>query len=209
MTTDPISTEPERTHCDNCLKTLRLCVCDSIVPLKTKLHVIFLQHPQEPDKDLGTAWIAHKSLPNSTFKIGLSWPNLAKVLGRAADPKKWLVLYIGSAQGKSTLTLVDKKGQPSSIQVFPKDLEGIVVLDGTWSQAKTLWWRNAWLLKLQRVVLRPPKISLYGKLRKEPKRDGVSTIEAVAYTLAELQNEPELVDKLTVPFVDLLKKFRD
>ena len=32
------------------------------------------------------------------------------------------------------------------------DLEGIVLLDGSWGEAKTLWWRNPWLLKLRRVV---------------------------------------------------------
>ena len=97
MTTELATTEELPTHCENCLKSLRLCVCEAIAPIKTKLHVVFLQHPQEPDKNLGTAWIAHKSLPNSTFKIGLSWPNLAKVLGagvvgKVVDPKKWLVL---------------------------------------------------------------------------------------------------------------------
>src|SRR4051794_27654522 len=34
-------------------------------------------------------------------------------------------------------------------------LEGVVLLDGTWSQAKALWWRNPWMLKCQRVILNP------------------------------------------------------
>jgi len=34
-------------------------------------------------------------------------------------------------------------------------LEGIVALDGTWAQAKTMWWRNAWLLKLKRSGASP------------------------------------------------------
>ena len=34
-----------------------------------------------------------------------------------------------------------------------KGVKGIVVFDGTWAQAKTLWWRNAWVLKARRLVL--------------------------------------------------------
>ena len=64
-----------------------------------------------------------------------------------------------------------------------KDIEGIVLLDGTWSQAKALWWRNAWMLKCQRVILGPAQPSRYGKLRKEPRGDGLSTIEAAAMLL--------------------------
>jgi type I site-specific restriction-modification system R (restriction) subunit len=48
-----------------------------------------------------------------------------------------------------------------------------VLLDGTWSQAKALWWRNAWMLKCQRVILGPKRPSAYGKLRKEPRQDGL------------------------------------
>ena len=45
-----------------------------------------------------------------------------------------------------------------------------MLLDGTWSQAKALWWRNAWMLKCQRVILGPKRPSRYGKLRKEPRQ---------------------------------------
>jgi hypothetical protein len=32
--------------------------------------------------------------------------------------------------------------------VAPSALDGLIVLDGTWSKAKTLWWRNPWLLSV-------------------------------------------------------------
>ena len=59
-------------------------------------------------------------------------------------------------------------------------LEGLVLLDGTWSQAKTLWWRNPWLLKLHRLVLNPPAPARLDRLRREPRRDALSTLEAAA-----------------------------
>src|SRR5262245_31776227 len=93
--------------CRNCEKPEPLCVCDLIRPLATRHHVLILQHPQEPDKELGSAKIAHLSLPNSTLKIGLSWPSLKAVLGphssKEVQPGKWAVLYLGSgAKSKST-----------------------------------------------------------------------------------------------------------
>ena len=38
-----------------------------------------------------------------------------------------------------------------------RGLDGVVLLDGSWSEAKTLWWRNPWLLKLRRLVLDPQR----------------------------------------------------
>lgn len=57
------------------------------------------------------------------------------------------------------------------------------------SQAKTLWWRNPWLLELARVSLVPREPSMYGKLRKEPRREWVSTLEAIADVLPALGSE--------------------
>ena len=51
-----------------------------------------------------------------------------------------------------------------------RGLEGIVLLDGSWSEAKTLWWRNPWLLRLRRLVLDPRHRSRFGRVRREPRR---------------------------------------
>ena len=203
--------------CPRCEKPEALCVCAEILPLSTRKHVLILQHPQEPDKELGTARLAHLALPQSTLKIGLSWRNLTAALGREAQPSRWAVLYLGSGiHGEAaprafspTLQLVDKKGAPlaDAAAVLP-DLEGLVVLDGTWSQAKALWWRNAWLLKLRRAILVPKKKSLYGELRREPRRECLSTIESIAQSLQALGEAPETEAALTGLFQKLLDRKR-
>jgi DTW domain-containing protein YfiP len=169
--------------------------------IKTKLHVLILQNPQEPDKELGTARIAHRVLENSTLRVGLSWPNLSKALGRPAIHGNWGVLYLG---GKTESAKV--KQSPSDIAALP--LEGIVVLDGTWAQAKTMWWRNAWLLKLKRIALNPARRSLYGSLRREPRRECLSTIESIAEALTALGEDPQVGEALRERFVELLRTFR-
>lgn len=209
-------------ECPDCQKAPSLCLCEEIKELLTHHHVLILQHPQEPDKELGSARLAHLALKNSTLKVGLSWRNLKSALGREASPSKWAVLYLGSGVQKpgaadvpmnapktGSIVLVDKKGRPlpDSDELVPS-LEGIVVLDGTWSQAKALWWRNPWLLKLRRAILIPPKKSLYGELRREPRRECLSTIESLAYSLAALGEEKKVQDELLRLFDSLLKKYR-
>jgi DTW domain-containing protein YfiP len=200
-----------RLDCPKCLKEKSLCICETITPVKTKHHVLILQHPQEPDKELGSARIAHLTLENSTMKIGLSWPNLSKALGHPAIHGNWGVLYLGARSGQkkapSRLSIETKSGRVAGPSEF--ELEGIVVLDGTWAQAKTMWWRNAWLLKLKRLTLNPLRPSLYGRLRKEPRRECLSTIESIAEALEALGEDAAVGDILRSHFAELLRKYQN
>lgn len=202
--------------CPTCGKPLVFCVCDSVEPIKTKTSLLILQHPQEQDRALGTARLTALHIENAVVKIGLSWPSLSKALGRSVhDPSRWAVLYLGSAKVEDletdrTIVAINRKGEIEDHQrAILEDIEGIVLLDGTWSQAKALWWRNAWMLKCQRVILGPRQASRYGKLRKEPRRDGLSTIEAAAMMLASLERRPEIETMLLASFDRMLAKFRD
>ncbi|NBU20865.1 DTW domain-containing protein [bacterium] len=203
--------------CENCLKQSHLCVCSELKPIATRLHLLILQHPQEPDHEIGSARIAHLSLPNSTLRVGLSWPNLKSALGKISslpEPQasRWAVLYLGSGvkgekTSKTPIQFVNRKGEPiNSPQTT--DLEGLILLDGTWSQSKALWWRNPWLLKLKRVILTPTQPSLYRELRKEPRRECLSTIECAAESLVALGESPDVKTQLTHPFEVLLNLHR-
>ncbi len=59
-----------------------------------------------------------------------------------------------------------------------------------------MWWRNPWLLKLHRLVLNPPRPARLGKLRREPRREALSTLEAAALALRHLEARPEAADAL-------------
>lgn len=202
--------------CPHCQKPVPLCICDSIESIKSRISLLILQHPQEQDRALGTARLTALHFENAVLKIGLSWPSLSKALGRqVADPSRWAVLYLGSAkvadlETDRDIVAINRKGEVEDNQRgILKDIEGIVLLDGTWSQAKALWWRNAWMLKCQRVILGPAQPSRYGKLRKEPRRDGLSTIEAAAMLLASLERRPEIAETLTASFDRMLAKYRE
>jgi DTW domain-containing protein len=221
MTTVPDSPPPaagapdELAPCPHCAKPAALCVCEGIEPVPTRLAVLILQHPQEQDRLLGSARLAARHLASAVFRVGLSWPSLSKALGREADASKWAVLHLGAMRGADLppdreVVVFDRKGILMPDQDKALDgLDGIVVFDGTWSQAKTLWWRNPWVLKARRLVLNPRQPSLYGRLRREPRREGLSTIEAVALAVAAIERRPEIGEALRSGFARMLARYRD
>ena len=177
-------------------------LAEPAVPPANRLFVLVLQHPQERREPLSTAASTVAVLRRAQLAIGLSWPNLPRILGREADPRRWAVLYLGSARPRqfaaaAELALLGGNGEPlSDPGRVLGGLEGVVLLDGTWSQAKTLWWRNPWLLKLNRLVLNPARPARLGRLRREPRREALSTIEAAALVLRRLEPKPDPADAL-------------
>lgn len=212
-------------NCSRCKKPPNLCFCSEITPVQNERFVMILQHPQEPDKYLGTARLAQLGLKNSALLVGLSWPNLAKALQKAGyegEPiaHEWAVLYLGAKiarpPGKMQPRIhayVKYKNQMSldtegEMQALCDSVKGIIILDGTWSQAKALWWRNAWLSKLKRLAVTPRTHSLYGNLRKEPRRECLSTIESIAEVLEALREPTENSAALRAIFGKLIEKYK-
>lgn len=159
--------------------------------------------------------------------VGLSWANLKKALEKVDLPapkvaSEWGVLYLGSGlkeeikrdQPKDEIYFTDKDGHFQSklnAQTLSRGLnrqhglKGIIVIDGTWAQAKTLWWRNPWLLKCQRLILNPADVSIYGEMRKEPRPECLSTLETTAKVLSLLGERSETHQALISYFDSQLK----
>lgn len=200
--------------CPRCGKRPALCICADIEARSISHGLLILQHPQEQDKDLGTARLTCLHVADSVLKVGLSWPNLEKAYGKPADPRRWAVLYLGSDKAEAILpgaeiVVMATKGEAADNQErILADLDGLILLDGSWSQAKTLWWRNAWLMKCQRLILNPKAPSRYGQLRREPRPDGLSTLEAAAIVLSRLERKPAIGERLNDSFTKLLEKYR-
>lgn len=190
--------------CETCHRPKVACVCDRVTSFPTARRVLILQHPQEQDAILGSAQILVACLPKAKLVVGLSWRNFAAALGEDdVDPRRWAVLFPDrEAEGEG----VSGRG---GVEIAPSELEGIVVLDGTWSKAKTLWWRNPWLLKLNRLTLKPDQPSIYGSLRAEPRREYVSTLESVAAALTLCGEPPEIEVGLSRIFRTLVQRVRD
>ncbi len=189
-------------------------VRDLVSPLAVRTRVVVLQHPQERDRELGTVPLLQAMIPSVEVIVGLSWPSLARVLGvEAVENARWGVVFPGSLpreldafELKAPVLRLDRNGQRVGAK---PPLEGVLLLDGSWSQAKTLWWRNAWLLKLQRLVLHPTEPSIYGRLRKEPRREALSTLEAAGDVLVFNGEPAETRDALRKVFRTMVQRTRD
>jgi hypothetical protein len=172
-------------------------------PIENRLFILVLQHPREKKEALATAAATVANIRRAALAVGLSWPNLAAALGRPTDARRWAVLYLGSARPRAfgleqEVVAVDRRGEPvADQQAALRDLTGAVLLDGSWSEAKALWWRNPWLLKLRRLVLNPQRPARYNQLRREPRREALSTIEAAGLLLSRVEGRPEFAAALT------------
>jgi hypothetical protein len=190
------------------------------------LPILILQHPQEPsrkDAEVSSAKIIEESIKPAFIKTGLSWKNLPHALKgwpeieghtELQKPGIWHTLYLGTKKNAQVNTAtepgiyyLDKKGEPIEAPENP-EIGGLILLDGTWAQAKTLWWRNAWLTKTKRIYIVPRTRSLYGNLRKEPRPECVSTVEALGETLSFLGLDEKIEIGLKERFGSALKAFQ-
>lgn len=183
--------------CPNCFRFIDDCICERVTSFSNRLQVIILQHPQEQYKLLNSARLAHIALRNSKIRVGLSWPNFKSVAGADQLPSQWGILYLSSSKGSKPCQIIDRHKKVIEDSSF---LRGIIALDGSWKQAKSLWWRNPWFLRLNRITLNPDHPSLRGQTKTE----AMSTVEAVAMALSYLGEMPQISESLRSQYEQLI-----
>ena len=144
--------------------------------MESRTRACFLQHPREGKTAIGTARMAHLSLPNSELHLGVVFEDHARVRALAA------------AEGTALLFPGEGAVEPSALRDRPP--RAVIIVDGTWSQARKVVKHNPFLQALPRLAFRPDKPSNY-RIRAEPSDDCVSTIEAVVHLLGALEGDAE------------------
>jgi len=176
-----------RATCLTCMRPESACYCRHVRPVETRTRVVILQHPRERDVAIGTARMASLCLPGSELHVGIHWsgsPALRRALSDPARPPA--LLYPGPGA-------IDVREHP------PRGPITLVVVDGTWWQAKQLVRDNPELAALPRYAFTPDVPSQY-RIRKEPQATYVSTIEALVYVLGALEGDPRRFHALLEPF---------
>lgn len=184
---EPHSPPAPRAMCWRCHRPASVCYCAALPRLTTATRVLILQHPRERNVPIGTARMASLCLAGSELHVGVRWdssPALARALGDPARPP--ILLYPGP-------------GARDILREPPPGPVTLVVVDGTWSQAKTVVRDNAVLRALPRYAFAAPEPSQY-RIRKEPAAEYCSTIEALMHVLGVLEGEPEAFRALLAPF---------
>lgn len=178
-------TEP-RLHCYRCDKPQATCICESVPRLDNRTGITILQHPRERRHPLGTARFASLGLNDVRVLVDVD----GRFRGHKAPvefPHKTAILY-PSPQAKALPA-------PGS----PEAPEHLIVIDGTWHQAKTLYRDMAWLQQYPHYVLNPDAPSRY-RIRREPEFSYISTLEALLVALSHLEPSLQGVESLLRAF---------
>ena len=164
-----------------------MCYCALLPRLETTTRVVILQHRRERDMPIGTARMAKLCLPQAELHVGVDWSASAPLARALADPQRPPVLLYPGPDARDILR--DPPAGPVTL----------VVIDGTWGQAKSVVRDNPCLHALPRYAFAAPELSRY-RIRREPRAEYCSTIEALMHVLGVLERDPEKFRALLVPF---------
>jgi len=147
--------------------------------------VVFVQHPRERTVAIGTARMAHLALEGSALVEGLRLDEHAALAHLFAPDAHVAVLYPDGARPLEAW--------------LPRPPTTLVVVDGTWAQAKKVLKLNPRLGALPRLGFVPAAPGNY-RIRREPSDQHLATIEAVAAVLGALEGDPARFAELLRPF---------
>lgn len=163
-----------RSVCSGCARPSVVCLCASIRRISTRTRVVILQHPRESDVRINTARLVELQLERAERHVAVKLAEVPAFAARLSDPAAPpILLYPGP----------DARDLAEAPPAGPVTL---VVLDGTWWQAKKLFQQNPELTRLPRYSLSPSAPSRY-RIRREPAVHCVSTIEAIGQALSLLE----------------------
>jgi DTW domain-containing protein YfiP len=184
-----------RDTCFRCLRPAAFCCCAGLVPVAPRTRVVILQHPRETRLAICSAWLAHIALAGSELHRGVRFDDQPRVRELLATPGTALLYPDFDADGAPLLGPDGAPRPPAS-----SSPETLIVIDATWPQATKMLRENPALTALPRVALAPAQASGYGDLRREPGPGHLSTIEAIALALGQLEGEPERFEPMCEAF---------
>lgn len=186
MTTAETDDEVHRPRCYRCLRPATMCRCAQMPSVPTRTQVVVLQHPHERTHPFGTARLVGLCMPNAT--VHTAYGGFRGVLHCEVPlPADAAVLF--PHPDAQDLALLPPAEHPGTL----------VVLDGTWAHARRLYRDNPWLQRLRHVRLHPAAPSRY-RIRREPREDYVSTIEAIVQALHIVEPATPGIDRLLEAF---------
>jgi DTW domain-containing protein len=181
-----VSAVEPRAMCLRCMRPASVCYCRALPSLSTATRVVILQHPRERNMPIGTARMASLALRDSELYVGLHWGEHSKVRAALEDRERTPILLYPGPEAKDILA------EP------PQGPVTLVVVDGTWSQARVVVRENPILRALPRYAFRTPEPTHY-RIRREPKDEYCSTIEALMHVLGALEGDPPKFRALLAP----------
>ncbi len=142
------------------------CLCGDVPVVRARTEIVIVRHVLEAWKTTNTARIAALALPNARI-VDYGGADSAFDAEALAVEGSWLLF----------------PGAPHRPEGVP---DRVVVLDGSWAQAKRMCQRIGALRRLPRWSIAPPSVPRR-RLREAPTPDALSTLEAIASALGEIE----------------------
>lgn len=183
-----------RDKCNLCRRPSIVCWCPflPVNPVEISSTVVLLQHPAEERRCLRTAPMLSLSLASGrclTFR-GKKFPSLRHDgLDEILKSPNTILLY----PSKEAVELEKLIHQTETYKTY-----NLVIIDGTWPQAKAIYHASPMLHQLTQVKLVCAGISEY-VIRTQPTDGCLSTLEAAAQALAALERREDIIDILLQP----------
>jgi DTW domain-containing protein YfiP len=174
--------------CAACLRAQSACICRFVTPVESHVELLVLQHPLEVHNAKNSARLLHLCLPSSRLLVGESFPAAELDAALHADGRSPLLLYPQMA-GEAALGLPAPPVVDASVLARPERLR-LVLLDATWRKSRKMLYLNPALHRLPRLALQDLPPSAY-RIRKAHAPDQLSSLEAAAHALSQLENRPE------------------
>lgn len=179
-----------RQRCDDCFRPVEQCYCDAITPVDTRTEFLILQHRRERTHPFNSARIAARALTNCKVVCDRN-----EQLAEMQLPIKPSAGLLYPSPGARLLNQVPREELPQQL----------VVIDGTWHQAKTLYRDVEVLRSLPCFALAPTTPGQY-QIRLEPDELSLSTVEAIAAAVRQMEPENDDVDRLLDGFHAMIEK---
>jgi DTW domain-containing protein YfiP len=181
-----------RKLCEHCQRPLAVCICPYLVNLQAPCRLLILQHPSEQKQALATVPLLQLCITPLEVLVGEEFEDLDVIQALLANPESCRVLFPTPNSEEWDLT-EHSRGV--------KNIQTLIIIDGTWRKAKRIWHMNPWLAKLPCVHLANIPKSQY-QIRSSSVEGGVSTLEAVMHGCSYLTE-----NKTKGDFDTLLKPF--
>lgn len=180
--------------CFRCFLRHAWCLCHRIPTIKTQVEYVIVRHFKEMYKTTNSARLAHMALANSTMVEFGIWGYDFDHSVLAGDH---VYLLFPSVDGSSGLYLPE---EDKVLQEYPRP-DKLVILDGSWRQARRMTRRIKELRSLPHLTLSPAPEDTK-RIRKPPHVWKMATIEAIARAVEEFEG-PQQADLLDQLFLDL------
>jgi len=172
-------------RCGRCFLPQALCLCEAIPQVQTKTRFTIVRHSNEDWKSTNTARLAALAMPQARL---ISYGDRDRSFREEALELEGACVLFPEGQGTERPPIAPQQ---------------VIVLDGTWAQARRMLQRIPALRTLPRLALPPRSTRAIRRLRQAHAPHAMSTLEAIAGAVALLEGEESgrILDDLYVLFV--------